>query len=147
MELNLCKKYTASNDIKTFKFQKGDKTMEELREEMENDFREVIDDEEVEVTEMTTVEHIKGIGRNTKKWFKAHWKGITFGGLAVLGGIAAIEKLVSSVNDRPELPDNSSDTDYDYDVVTEISDDGQTMTTRIVYPEDNNVDETNGVEL
>ena len=112
---------------------------------MENDFREVIDDEEVEVTEMTTVEHIKGIGRNTKRWFKAHWKGMAFGGLAILGAVATIEKLVSSVNDCPELPDNGCDTDYD--VVTEISDDGQTMTTRIVYPEDNKVDETNGIEL
>lgn len=120
--------------------------MEELREEMEmeNDFGEVeaFDDE----VEMTTVEHLKGIGRNTKKWFKAHWKGITFGGLAVLGAAAVFEKLVSSAN-TPELPDNGYDNDNDFDVVTEISDDGQTMTTKIVYPEDNKVDETNGIEL
>lgn len=53
--------------------------------------------------ELTTLEHIKGIGRNTKKLAKKHWRGIAYGGLALLGGamlIAAHSKSNDTEHDE-----------------------------------------------
>jgi len=53
--------------------------------------------------ELTTLEHLKGIGRNTKKWAKKHWRGIAYGGLALLGGamlIAAHSKSNDTEHDE-----------------------------------------------
>lgn len=123
-----------------------DEKKEELKnEEVNNEVNEAFDDDlfEDDEIEMSTGECIKQIGRNVKKKVtdKETWKRIgkrvvkTAVGVGVAVGTIAVAGAIANKNSVPELPDNGDGDADDFDGVdmeVEISEDGQTMTCRIV---------------